>query len=47
VLLPDRFDRLAAEAPQLKLALLERLAANAYGQLDSVFRIVAGRGDLI
>ncbi|MCX5042551.1 glutaminase A [Aldersonia sp. NBC_00410] len=46
VLSPDRFDRLTAAAPQLKLLLLERLAATAYGQLDSVFRIVAGQGDL-
>lgn len=46
VLPPDRFDRLTRAAPQLKLLLLERLAATAYGQLDSVFRIVAGQGDL-
>ncbi|WP_068280718.1 glutaminase A [Aldersonia kunmingensis] len=46
VLPPDRFDRLAADAPQLKLLLLERLAATAYEQLGSAVRILAGRSDI-
>lgn len=38
VLAPSRFDRLTDQAPHLKLALLERLAANAYAQMDAAVR---------
>ncbi|MGN2637113.1 glutaminase A [Nocardia takedensis] len=44
VLAPAAFDRLAENAPQLKLALLERLAAGAYAQMDAAVRSIAVRG---
>ncbi|MCP2298088.1 L-glutaminase [Nocardia amikacinitolerans] len=44
VLSPARFDVLAQRAPQLKLALLERLAAGAYAQMDAAVRAIAVRG---
>ncbi|WP_405177234.1 glutaminase A [Nocardia sp. NBC_01377] len=44
VLGPRRFDTLAEEAPHLKLALLERLAAGAYSQMDAAVRSIAVRG---
>ncbi|WP_375154373.1 glutaminase A [Nocardia cyriacigeorgica] len=44
VLSPQRFDQLTERAPHLKLALLERLAAGAYAQMDAAVRAVAVRG---
>ncbi|QIS13715.1 glutaminase A [Nocardia arthritidis] len=44
VLRPARFDRLTERAPELKLALLERLAAGAYAQMDAAVRAIAVRG---
>ncbi|MEV0343600.1 glutaminase A [Nocardia sp. NPDC050713] len=44
VLSPARFDMLAERAPELKLALLERLAAGAYAQMDAAVRAIAVRG---
>ncbi|MFE4458107.1 glutaminase A [Nocardia tengchongensis] len=44
VLPPARFDELTNAAPQLKLALLERLAAAAYAQADAAVRAVAAHG---
>ncbi|MFF3223384.1 glutaminase A [Nocardia suismassiliense] len=44
VLGPARFDQLTSQAPQLKLALLERLAAGAYAQMDAAVRAIAVRG---
>ncbi|AYF76222.1 glutaminase A [Nocardia yunnanensis] len=41
VLSPDRFDALTAQAPEAKLALLQRLAATAYTQADAALRSVA------
>ncbi|MFE3291225.1 glutaminase A [Rhodococcus sp. NPDC059234] len=38
VLPPERFAALTAEAPELKLALLDRLAKGAYAQLDTAIR---------
>ncbi|WP_067992829.1 glutaminase A [Nocardia pseudobrasiliensis] len=38
VLSPTRFDQLTEQATHLKLALLERLAANAYAQMDAAVR---------
>nr|WP_216893082.1 glutaminase A [Nocardia alni] len=38
VLSPARFDRLTEQAPHLKLALLQRLAAGAYAQMDAAVR---------
>ncbi|MFI9511169.1 glutaminase A [Nocardia sp. NPDC052566] len=44
VLAPARFDQLTQQAPRLKLALLERLAAGAYAQMDAAVRAIAVRG---
>jgi glutaminase len=44
VLSPQRFDVLTEKAPELKLALLERLAAGAYAQMDVAVRAIAVRG---
>lgn len=44
VLGPRRFDVLTEKAPDLKLALLERLAAGAYAQMDAAVRTIAVRG---
>ncbi|WP_407675064.1 glutaminase A [Nocardia puris] len=44
VLPPPRFDALTEKAPHLKLALLERLAAGAYAQMDAAVRAIAVRG---
>ncbi|WP_436838075.1 glutaminase A [Nocardia amamiensis] len=44
VLSPDRFDRLTSRAPETKLALLERLAAGAFAQIDAAVRAIAARG---
>ncbi|WP_438943435.1 glutaminase A [Nocardia otitidiscaviarum] len=44
VLTPDRFDTLTQQAPALKVALLERLAAAAYGQADAAVRALAAHG---
>ncbi|WUC07962.1 glutaminase A [Nocardia sp. NBC_00565] len=44
VLRPERFDVLTRQAPELKLALLERLAAGAYAQMDAAVRAIAVRG---
>ncbi|WP_436975990.1 glutaminase A [Nocardia xishanensis] len=44
VLGPADFDVLAERAPELKSALLERLAAVAYAQVDAAVRAVAVRG---
>ncbi|MEU1429827.1 glutaminase A [Nocardia sp. NPDC005746] len=38
---PARFDKLTDQAPQIKLALLERLAAAAYAQADAAVRAVS------
>ncbi|MBP1158449.1 glutaminase [Rhodococcus sp. PvR044] len=46
VLPPDRFAHLSAEAPGLKVALLEELAAGAYAQMDAVIRSLTPRGRL-
>lgn len=43
VLPAERFADLTASAPGLKLALLERLAAGAYAQMDSAIRSIALR----
>ncbi|WP_442945606.1 glutaminase A [Nocardia sp. SSK8] len=42
VLSPAAFDALAADHPQLKLALLQRLAASAYTQMDAALRTLSG-----
>ncbi|MGW4352857.1 glutaminase A [Nocardia sp. NPDC004582] len=44
VLPPARFDELTDQAPQIKLALLERLAAAAYAQADAAVRAVSAHG---
>lgn len=44
VLSPERFDQLTPQAPHLKLALLERLAAGAYAQMDAAVHAIAVRG---
>lgn len=44
VLRPERFDTLTEQAPQIKLALLERLAADAYAQMHTAVRAIAVRG---
>ncbi|WP_084511352.1 glutaminase A [Nocardia lijiangensis] len=44
VLDPVRFDVLAERAPQLKMALLKRLAASAYAQVDAAVRTIVIRG---
>ncbi|MBF6335726.1 glutaminase A [Nocardia abscessus] len=44
VLSPERFDRLTAQAPERKLALLEQLAAEAFAQIDAAVRAIAARG---
>ncbi|WP_085998230.1 glutaminase A [Nocardia tenerifensis] len=44
VLSPARFDQLTSREPRLKLALLERLAAGAYAQMDAAVRAIAVRG---
>ncbi|WP_446223145.1 glutaminase A [Nocardia sp. IBHARD005] len=41
VMSPAVFDELAEQHPQLKLALLQRLAAGAYAQMDSAVRTVS------
>ncbi|QBJ98280.1 glutaminase A [Rhodococcus sp. ABRD24] len=46
VLPPDRFARLTAEAPEIKSALLERLATIAYAQLDMLLRSIEPHGRL-
>ncbi|TQF66302.1 glutaminase A [Rhodococcus spelaei] len=44
VLPPERFAALTAEAPALKLALLDRLAKGAYEQLDTAIRSMSLHG---
>ncbi|MFI9732593.1 cyclic nucleotide-binding domain-containing protein [Nocardia sp. NPDC052278] len=44
VLRPERFDMLTEQAPDLELALLERLAAGAYARMDAAGRAIAVRG---
>lgn len=44
VLRPQRFDVLTQQAPDLKLALIERLAGGAYAQVDAAVRAIAVRG---
>ncbi|WP_067540955.1 glutaminase A [Nocardia crassostreae] len=44
VLPPAKFDLLTSEAPEIKLALLERLAATAYTQSDAAIRALAAHG---
>lgn len=44
VLSPERFDTLTAQAPEIKVALLERLAVAAYGQADAAVRALAAHG---
>ncbi|ANQ73643.1 glutaminase A [Rhodococcus sp. 008] len=44
VLTPERYAELTAQAPELKLALLERLATGAYEQLDLMLRSVISAG---
>lgn len=44
VLSPDAFARLTAVAPEVKSAVLERLAAMAYGQLEMLLRTVEQHG---
>lgn len=46
VLPPARFDQLTSQAPHIKLALLERLAAAAYTQADAAVRAVAAHGSI-
>ncbi|MVU77486.1 glutaminase A [Nocardia sp. ET3-3] len=41
-----RFDQLTDQAPDIKLALLERLAAAAYTQADAAVRAVAAHGGI-
>ncbi|MEU3013320.1 glutaminase A [Nocardia asteroides] len=42
VLPPAVFDHLTEAYPQLKLALLQRLAASAYAQIDATIRTISG-----
>ncbi|MFE3544775.1 glutaminase A [Nocardia sp. NPDC059177] len=42
VLSPAAFDALAQAHPRLKLALLQRLAAGAYAQMDAALRTISG-----
>ncbi|WP_084479200.1 glutaminase A [Nocardia jejuensis] len=44
VLPPDKFDLLTSQAPEIKLALLERLAAAAYAQADAAVRALTAHG---
>ncbi|MFF2551348.1 glutaminase A [Nocardia sp. NPDC058058] len=44
VLPPDKFDELTRQAPEVKLALLERLATAAYAQADAAVRALAAHG---
>ncbi|WP_072687714.1 glutaminase A [Rhodococcus marinonascens] len=44
VLTADRYAEMTAAEPELKLALLERLAVGAYEQLDVMLRSVLGQG---
>lgn len=44
VLPPEKFDRLTSQAPEVKLALLERLATAAYSQADAAVRALAAHG---
>jgi glutaminase len=44
VLPPDGFARLTGSAPEIKAALLERLAAMAYGQLEVLLRTFEHHG---
>nr|WP_169811187.1 glutaminase A [Nocardia amamiensis] len=44
VLSPERFDLLSVDGPEMKLALLERLAAGAFTQIDAAVRAIAARG---
>ncbi|MEC3953858.1 glutaminase A [Nocardia sp. CDC153] len=46
VLPPVKFDELTSQAPEIKLALLERLAAAAYTQADAAIRAVAAHGGI-
>ncbi|WP_405492719.1 glutaminase A [Nocardia sp. NBC_00511] len=46
VLPVNRFDQLTSDAPLIKLALLERLAAAAYTQADAAIRAVAAHGNI-
>lgn len=46
VLPPEQFARLTAEAPELKMALLEELAARAYVQMEAAIRSLAPRAGL-
>ncbi|MFC9897253.1 glutaminase A [Nocardia sp. NPDC127579] len=45
VLPPAVFDRLADDHPRLKLALLQRLAAGAYAQMDATVRTLSNNTD--
>ncbi|GEM35088.1 glutaminase 1 [Nocardia neocaledoniensis NBRC 108232] len=42
VMRPEVFDELTQGHPQLKLALLQRLAAGAYAQMDAAVRTISG-----
>ncbi|WP_437126479.1 glutaminase A [Nocardia mangyaensis] len=46
VMSPERFDSLAEGHPRLKLALLERLAAAAYAQMDATVRTISGNAGI-
>ncbi|PTR26718.1 L-glutaminase [Rhodococcus sp. OK519] len=46
VLTPERLARLTTEAPEIRSALIERLAAVAYGQVEMLLRTIEGRGRL-
>ncbi|MFI1919742.1 glutaminase A [Nocardia sp. NPDC020380] len=46
VLPPEKFDMLTSQAPEVKLALLERLAAAAYAQADAAVRALAAHGGI-
>ncbi len=45
VMSPAVFDELAEQHPQLKLALLQRLAAGAYAQMDAAVRTVSANSE--
>ncbi|MFD3593967.1 glutaminase A [Nocardia sp. NPDC058640] len=45
VMSPAVFDELTSEHPQLKLALLQRLAAGAYAQMDATVRTISGNAE--
>ncbi|EME17585.1 glutaminase A [Rhodococcus triatomae] len=47
VLTPELFAELGASAPELKVALLERLTESAYKQLDTVIRGLGAKGPIL